>query len=217
MEETKARILDSAERILSEGGFTALSLRAVTAAAGVNLGAVNYHFHSKEALIQAVFARRLGPLNRERLAELDACEARARGGSVPLEELLHAFLGPIMKLGREGSEFVRLMGRMYSEPSLDLQRIFTQEFSEVVQRFFNAFRRALPGIPPGDLFYGLFFTVGAMSLTLGAGPLLNFFSSGLCDPSDLESVETRLIRFTEAGLSASARTRKRKRNRLSIA
>ena len=42
--------------VAAERGFAACSLRAVTAAAGVNLGAVNYHFRSKEALIQAVAA-----------------------------------------------------------------------------------------------------------------------------------------------------------------
>lgn len=211
MDSTKARILDSAERILSERGFTALSLRAVTPAAGVNLGAVNYHFQSKKALIQAVFARRLGPLNRERLAALDACEARARGRSVPLDELIRAFVGPIINLRREGSQFVQLMGRMYSEPSLDTQRIFSAELGEVVQRFSSAFHRTLPEVPPEDLYYGLFFTIGAMSLTLGAAPLLRFFSGGLCDASDLEGVETRLIRFAGPGLRAGARSRKRKK------
>ena len=58
---TKERILDAAERLFAERGFAATSLRSITAAAGVNLAAVNYHFRSKEALLEAVFTRRLGP------------------------------------------------------------------------------------------------------------------------------------------------------------
>jgi AcrR family transcriptional regulator len=210
MDNTKERILDSAERILSQGGLTALSLRPVTAAAGVNLSAVNYHFRSKEELIHQVFARRLGPLNRQRLAALDECESRARGKGVPLDELLHAFIGPIIKLSREESEFVGLIGQMYSEPSLDIQRIFGEEIDEVVKRFSAAFRRALPDTPPDDIFYSLFFTTGAMFQALGAPTLLKFVSGGLCDPSNLEMLESQLIRFTKAGLSANPRTKRKK-------
>ena len=57
---TRERILDSAEELFAEGGF-ATSLRSITSDAGVNLASVNYHFGSKEALIETVFSRRLEP------------------------------------------------------------------------------------------------------------------------------------------------------------
>ncbi|MBZ5497128.1 MAG: TetR family transcriptional regulator [Acidobacteriia bacterium] len=200
MIDTKTRILDAAERLLSERGFAATSLRGITAAAGVNLGAVNYHFRSKEALIHSVFARRLEPLNRKRLAALDACEAEASGQPVPLEKLLRAFLDPMLRPDRDGKMFMQLLGRMYSEPALDIQRIFTAELRPVVQRFTRAFRRTLPELDAEDLFWRLFFTIGAMAHTLAAGSLLKFLSGGICDPSDMEDAERRLVRFTGAGL-----------------
>ena len=43
---TKDRILDAAESLFMEHGFEATSLRSITAAAAVNLAAVNYHFGS---------------------------------------------------------------------------------------------------------------------------------------------------------------------------
>ncbi len=211
MEETKTRILDAAERLLSEQGFAAGSLRAITAAAGVNLGAVNYHFRSKEALIRAVFARRLEPLNRARLAALDACEARAGGRPVPLEELLEAFLEPVMAMGHGGAPFMRLMGMMYSEPTIDIHRIFSAELGPTVQRFLRAFGRTLPGLPPEELFWRLFFTIGALAQTLAAGGLLRFLSGGRCDPTDFAGAKTRLIRFSAAGLGARVEGRAKKR------
>ena len=75
---TKARILDAAEALFMEHGFEATSLRLITAAAGVNLAAVNYHFGSKEELFQAVLTRRLDPMNQARVALLDRYEARRR-------------------------------------------------------------------------------------------------------------------------------------------
>ena len=75
---TKDRILDAAEALFMEHGFEATSLRAITAAAGVNLAAVNYHFGSKEELFQAVLTRRLDPMNQERARPADGARARSR-------------------------------------------------------------------------------------------------------------------------------------------
>ena len=60
--DTVQRILDAAEVLFAQKGFAETSLRAITSRAGVNLAAVNYHFGSKEALVQAVFERYLTQL-----------------------------------------------------------------------------------------------------------------------------------------------------------
>ncbi len=54
---TAWHILNAAEALFYEKGFAETSLRMITAKAGVNLAAVNYHFGSKKELIQAVFER----------------------------------------------------------------------------------------------------------------------------------------------------------------
>ena len=78
--DTKEQILDAAEELFSEQGIDGVSLRAITQAAAVNLASVHYHFGSKEALAKAVFVRRIGVINRERLELLDECERRAGTG-----------------------------------------------------------------------------------------------------------------------------------------
>ena len=52
--DTVERILDAAEILFAEKGFSETSLRLITSKAQVNLAAVNYHFGSKKSLIQAV-------------------------------------------------------------------------------------------------------------------------------------------------------------------
>ena len=64
---TRDRLLDSAERLFAENGVDATSLRHITNDAEANLASVNYHFGSKEELFRQVFARRIGPINQERL------------------------------------------------------------------------------------------------------------------------------------------------------
>src|SRR6202050_3273896 len=89
--DTKSRILDSAEKLFGLNGFEATSLRDITAEAQVNLAAVNYHFQSKESLIDAVIARRIEPVNRRRFEMLDAA-----GTNPTLEQILEAFVAPVL-------------------------------------------------------------------------------------------------------------------------
>ncbi len=88
--DTKTRILDTAEKLFGENGFDATSLRDITAQADVNLAAVNYHFQSKDSLIDAVIARRIEPVNRRRLEMLEAA-----GPNPTIEQIVEAFLAPL--------------------------------------------------------------------------------------------------------------------------
>ena len=63
---TKAQVLAAAERLFALNGFQNVSVRDITAEAGVNLASVNYHFGSKDALLFEIFRRRTSELNRER-------------------------------------------------------------------------------------------------------------------------------------------------------
>ena len=54
--DTKNRILNAAEQLFASDGFHNTSMRAITGDAEVNLAAVNYHFGTKDALLQAVLS-----------------------------------------------------------------------------------------------------------------------------------------------------------------
>ena len=119
--ETQLRLLDAAEELFMQHGFEGASMRMLTARAGVNLAAVNYHFGSKDALIEAVFRRRLDPMNAQRLAELDRLEAEADGKPLAAEAIIRAFLGASLRMVEDarngGRNFTRLLGRAYTEPA----------------------------------------------------------------------------------------------------
>ena len=89
---TKAAVFNAAERLFALHGFQNVSVRDITAEAGVNLASVNYHFGSKDALLFEIFKRRTGELNRERAKLLH--EANARNGGVPaVRDVLEAITG----------------------------------------------------------------------------------------------------------------------------
>ncbi|HEX4595673.1 MAG TPA: TetR/AcrR family transcriptional regulator [Bryobacteraceae bacterium] len=200
---TKDRILNAAERLFAQNGVEATSLRSITTQASVNLAAVNYHFQSKESLIHAVIARRLDPVNEQRLAMLDACEAAAGDGPLPLEPVLDALLRPIFEmLSGQAKEFTPIMGRIFTESAELTEKVFQKHLAHVARRFMPAFQRALPDLPPVELLWRLQFVFGVMSHTMGAGRIVQFISKGQCDTTDVEATVKRVETFLLAGLRA---------------
>lgn len=59
---TRDRILAAASSLFAERGVDGVSIRDITSRAGVNLGAVTYHFGGKDELVAAVIQRRIVPL-----------------------------------------------------------------------------------------------------------------------------------------------------------
>lgn len=210
--DTKERLLDAAERLFGERGFRATSIRDIAAAARANLGAVNYHFGTKEELTRAVLARRLGPLNGERLRLLDRAESRARGRAVRLEAILDAFITPTIRLFRENRPFMTMLARFHVEPDAEFRRFYIAQFDELIRRFTAALRRALPGVAVSEIFWRMGFVVAAMEQTWMCGDDMEVASGGLCRLDDDRGLVARLIDFGAAGLRAavrSARTRVR--------
>ena len=75
---TKDRILGAAEELFAQFGFAGTSLRQVTSRADVNIAAVNYHFGSKENLVNEVFRRRMDEMSAQRLSQLRAAVSLRR-------------------------------------------------------------------------------------------------------------------------------------------
>src|SRR4051812_21652732 len=92
--ETGTKVLTAAEKLFAEYGYHGVSLRQITAAAKVNLAAVNYHYSDKQSLYAEILAYRLRQLKQARLAKLADAEARALGAPVPLEELMAILASP---------------------------------------------------------------------------------------------------------------------------
>jgi AcrR family transcriptional regulator len=199
---TKDRILDAAENLFVDNGFSGTSLRAIIKEAEVNTAAVHYHFASKEGLIEAVFNRRVSELNRERLEMLDKLEAEHGDRAVPLEEVIRVFLLPVMRRNCAGNNeevIPRLMGRAITEPELISSGSIHDAFKEIAMRFGQAVGRAMPDLSREEIEWRMHMVIGAMVFTVIA-PRIHpekakcFTWSG--DPND---VTERLVRFLSAG------------------
>ena len=148
--DTKNRILDAAEGLFHKRGFQGSSLRAVTAAAGVNVAAVNYHFGSKVALLRAVVERRSAPVNAERLAALERVLAEAGGEPPSVEAIAEAFLGPVMKASH-AVEIRDVSALLFREPVELVVPLMAQIFQEMAERFTAALALALPDLQDDEV------------------------------------------------------------------
>lgn len=204
---TKARILDAAETLFMEHGFEATSLRHITAAAGANLAAVNYHFGSKEELFEAVLTRRLDPMNQARVALLDRLEQESGAEAPACERILSALLTPALELARDpargGANFLRLLGRAYADPAPFIRQFLSAQYAPMIARFKAAFGRALPTLPRKELSWRLHFIMGALSYTLAGTDALKIIAE--LNPVETDNDEIlirRLAPFLLAGLTA---------------
>jgi AcrR family transcriptional regulator len=203
---TQQRILDAAEALFMEHGFEATSLRAITAAASVNLAAVNYHFGSKEELFQSVLTRRLDPMNQARLELLTRLEAKA-AKPLSCERILSALLIPALALARDpergGKDFLRLLGRAYADPAPFIRHFLSEQYSPVIARYKAAFARALPKLPRRELSWRLHFLMGALSYTLAGTDVLKLIAElNRNETTNDEVLLRRLAPFLLAGLTA---------------
>jgi len=206
-DQTRAAILNAAERLYAERGFGDVTLRDIVAAADVNLAAVNYHFGSKDELIAELFVSRSLATNRERLTQLKMAE-EAGDGRASIESILRALVGPTLRgcLGpeRERSTASRFMIRASIESVPPIRRIKNREIDHL-RKFAAAMRRSLPDCNEIDLYWTLHFALAMAHQTIRDSERLAKLSDGLCDLNDVEGIIERIV---AASVMAALRSRR---------
>lgn len=199
--DTVARILDAAEHLFAERGFAETSLRTITARAGVNLAAVNYHFGSKKALIQAVFARFLTPFCQH----LDRALDERAADRLPLPELLGLVARSVAAAAARdparGMVFMRLVGLGYTESQGHLRRYIATGYGATFSRLRRLVAATAPGVAPEEMFWRIHFALGATVFTLsGVSSLTAIAEAEYGSSRTHDEVIARLLPFVTAGI-----------------
>lgn len=199
---TKDRILGAAEELFALHGFAGTSLRQVTTRADVNIAAVNYHFGSKENLVNEVFRRRMDVMTAARLGQLE--QALKRRGE--LEPILAAFVEPALAMaqdGQGGGPFVRVIARAYAEKNDNLRKFLSDHYGHVLREFAKAIAACLPGLSKQELYWRLDFLAGALTYAMADFGLIKR-PAGVTEAAHRELAARELIRFAEAGFRAGS-------------
>ena len=198
---TKDRILHAAEELFAAQGFASTSLRQVTSRADVNIAAVNYHFGSKENLVNEVFRRRMDEMSERRMNELRQAQEEHPG---ELEPILHAFIEPALALtlDRHGSAFVRVLARAYAEKNDRLRKFLSDNYGQVLREFAKAIAPCLPELAKEELYWRLDFVAGALTYAMADFGLIKR-PAGVSEKAHSDKAAEHLIRFAAAGLRAA--------------
>ena len=208
--DTATRILDAAERLFVEFGLEATSLRQITQQAAVNLAAVNYHFRSKDALFDAVFARRFAPWARECLHELDALEARSAAGqgTIDVESVVMCYVRPAFALSKDpsrgGALFVRLFSRVLVENHRQLRERLSRDWGHLVARYTAALGRALPRLSGEEVAWRLHLGFSVMFHAFAGNDILKLFGRSAVSARAPDLIVKHVVPFVVAGMSATA-------------
>lgn len=192
---TAASILTVARELFAQRGYDGTSVRAISARAGVNLGAITYHFGSKAGLYSAVIQSVVGPL-RERVV------AVAQGSEPPLDKLAEIVVA-----------YFDHFAHTPDMPKLVVQQFFTgQPLTHELRSSMEAILGALVGTirtgqADGQIRAG---SPQLMALSLLAqpiyfniirGPLAQAGLLDFSDPTQYRAVVDHVTRFAIAGLT----------------
>ena len=205
-QETKQKILNTAELLFAEQGFNDTSLRQITGAAGVNLASVNYHFGSKKGLIKAVLDRYLSLFMPNVDAALSQLLTKA---TLTLPQVFECFLAPLLSLSqvrRQGSEiFLQLLGRGYIDNQGFLRWFIVNHYGEVLARFTQAIQKAAPHLSQAEVFWRLHFTLGTVVFTIASSEALrDIAKNDFNEHLDVAGLVHKLIPYLASGVGAAS-------------
>lgn len=200
---TKNMVFNAAERLFALHGFQNVSVRDITAEAGVNLASVNYHFGSKDALLFDIFRRRTAELNRDRARMLHEASDR-HGGAPPVREILTALFAPPLKWLAPANDrriSLQFLIRARSEGTAEMRDVLRTDVSHL-KRFSDALIAASPQLPLEEVYWRVHFALGMIHQNRFAElDRLNVLSEGLTREDDVEALLKRMVDFAEAGFA----------------
>ncbi len=204
---TVQRILDTAVRLFAEQGFEQTSVRDITTAAGVNLASVNYHFGSRDSLVQAVAERYLTPLCRDMERQLD--DHQASDTTLSIEGLLELLISAMLKAVEPDSQgislFMRLLSQAYMSTDGSLRAFMDRRYGRSFRRLLDQFSQQLPELNQSEFYWRCHFLVAAAVLPMARYGLLSEQEQQLLGKHATETeVFHRLVAFLAGGLRAEA-------------
>lgn len=203
--DTGTQILEVAEELFSERGFSAVSLREIARQAGVVVSNVTYHHGDKIGILAAIYDRHTRPMNARR-KELLGEARRIPDRSARLTAVLRAYLLPAFSssvdLSGGGKRFTRMRALLSAEGDPAAQEIIASAFDDTSGAFIDAIANCLPGAARTEIIWRAHFLLGALYYTLINPERIDRLSGGAIAAEDSEAAITQLVAATHASLWA---------------
>jgi AcrR family transcriptional regulator len=190
------RLLDAAEKLFCERGFSATSVRDLTAEAGCNVAAVNYHFGGKDQLYQEMFRRQMETAVGDCVTVIDQVMS---GPSPSLEALIRGWVTPPLKAVEQNEPrgaVMQLLVREFLNKRIDPEPIVKEMKEIFMERMSQALRELVPGLDVQRSRLAVFSVDALMFHPFLFMPIYLEWIEG----ADLEGVIEHIVRFGAAAI-----------------
>ena len=202
--DTKSAIMDSAEFLMAEHGINGVSLREILRDAKANPAALNYHFNSKDGLIQAILARRGHGIGVRRLEMLRALETT--GATPTVTEFIDAVVDPLVEFlheeGEPGRRFLRFVARLQSDRTGIIHRMEEEEYPEMLLGMRRVLATACSTLSKKERMLRMDMVEDTMYQSLANAEVMSQDWRGNGHAVALDEYVSTLKRFLRGGLSA---------------
>jgi AcrR family transcriptional regulator len=205
--DTRQRLLDAAQRLFTERGFSKVTVRDITSEAQANLAAVSYHFGDKAGLYEAVleiglhFAREL---NAETMLAREAHSAEEC-----LRHYVHQYLPRIIRSDTRGWIY-RLLRHEQVDPTGLAIKYVHQAIMPRIEYLIGVVRDLIGEGAPPDRIGRCVTSIQSQCLFYLPDPLKSMIRPGWQPTTDEEIRETaeHIAEFSLAGIRAMAHARR---------
>jgi AcrR family transcriptional regulator len=149
--DTRTKLLLAAERLFAMHGPAGTSSRAIMAEAGQkNASAINYYFPTRDALIDAICALRMEPINRDRLERIARYLSDKPVAGDRLRALIAILCEPALAAvveAKGNSFFRRFLAQAINNPSSNFHAIVRDRYDTSIRQLVPLMREELPHLP----------------------------------------------------------------------
>lgn len=198
-------LLDAAEQLFAEKGFDKTSIRDITDHLGVRLAAVNYHYDSKQNLLEEMIHRRAGTLNEARRERLDQVTINPDEPYESVYALVQAMFEPLLEYYLSDDDgwhyYCKYLARMAGAHALEFSSIVNQEYNDIAKTFIDKLREALPDHSEYQLHCANQFLIATFTWVMSDTKRLDGISEGRFQSADVDLIlNPHFFKFATAGI-----------------
>ncbi len=211
-ETARDRILDAAEALFAEHGYYAATMRDIAREAVVPTSLITHHFGTKDDLFSEVIHRRVPEQIADMHRELSAAKAASKGGPIPIEALIHAYIGPMMLRSASGDpgwkNYARLLGlAMHGRQYAQFLKPMIGYYDPITNEFMAELRLIYPDADARRLHWAMYFLQASILHVLVEAGMVDRQSGGLCRSNDLPTILDEMVALFAAGFEGRLNAR----------
>ncbi len=195
-------MLDSAEELFCEHGFSSASIRDIAASADCNIASVNYYFGGKEKLYREVWRRHLITMRDTRIASINKVMSQ-NGGKPELEDLLRsfaeAFVGPLVDESK-ARRLNKLMAREWIDQHLPVNMFLDDIITPTLNAMRSALVKTCPGLDESKIPFVVISIVGQLLHVLHVKAIFQQIDEVTLPKFDLAQAIDHVVKFSAAGI-----------------